>query len=516
MDILQTVDILPTSTLIYAILASMGVLSMYRKKNRERQRDIQFISLEDLVPQDHILRVIDKAIDFSFIYDEVEDLYSPLDGGRPGIDPVSLFKIVFIQYLFGIRSMRQTIREIEVNVAYRWFIGYGLTEKIPHFSTFGKNYVRRFQDTEIFEHIFQRILQEAMDAGFVDASAVFIDGTHIKANANRNRKERITVTKPVKQYQKELDEEIAKDREAHGKAPLPEKKDEVPETVEKTSSKTDPDSGMFVKGEHERCFAYISNTACDKNNFILGFYLGAGNIHDSQAFHELYQNLLPTLNATEAIAVDAGYKTPGIMREIIQSGKVPVVPYKRPMTKEGFFRKWEYVYDEHFGCYLCPNDKILNYSTTNRDGYREYKSNPADCAECPYRSQCTESKNMTKVVTRHVWADYAEQAEEYRYVPKYKEIYAMRKETIERVFADAKEKHGMRYATMRGLKKVRMQVTLTFACMNLKKLALWKKKTGMLPEKASRLVKNFCEIFKKMYFRHDAFIFDYECTVACG
>ena len=122
---------------------------MYRKKNRELQSQIQFISLEDLVPKDHILRAIDRAIDFSFIYDEVEGLYSSYEAGRPGIDPVSLFKIVFIQYLFGIRSMRQTIKEINVNVAYRWFIGYGLTEPIPHFSTFGKNYVRRFKDTYI-------------------------------------------------------------------------------------------------------------------------------------------------------------------------------------------------------------------------------------------------------------------------------------------------------------------------------------------------------------------------------
>ena len=489
---------------------------MYRKKNREIQNQIQFISLEDLVPQDHILRVIDKAIDFSFIYDEVKDLYSPLDGGRPGIDPVSLFKIVFIQYLFGIRSMRQTIREIEVNVAYRWFIGSGLTEKIPHFSTFGKNYVRRFKDTDIFEHIFGHILKEAMDAGFVDASAVFIDGTHIKANANRNRTEKITVTKPVKQYQKELEEEIAKDREAHGKAPLPEKKDDAPEEAEKTSSKTDPDSGMFIKGEHERCFAYVANTACDKNNFVLDFFLGAGTIHDSQAFHELYKKLLPHIEATEAVAVDAGYKTPGIMREIIKSGKVPVVPYKRPMTKEGFFRKYEYVYDEHFDCYLCPNDKVLEYSTTNREGYREYKSNPEDCSSCPFLSKCTGSRNKTKVVTRHVWADYSEQAEDYRYVPKYKEIYAMRKETIERVFADAKEKHGMRYATMRGLEKVRMQVTLTFACMNLKKLALWKKKTGRLPAGASRLLQKSCEIFKNIYYERCAFMFGCECTVFCG
>ena len=84
------------------------------------------------MPQNHILRAIDKAIDFSFIYEEVERLYS--DKGRPDIDTVSLFKIVFIQYLFSIRSMCQTIREIKVNVAYRWFIGYTLTEPVPHFS----------------------------------------------------------------------------------------------------------------------------------------------------------------------------------------------------------------------------------------------------------------------------------------------------------------------------------------------------------------------------------------------
>ena len=109
---------------------------MYRKKDRKLQKENVTVSLEELVPENHLLRIIDKAIDFNFIYDEVENLYS--DKGRPGIDPVSLFKIVFIQYLFGIRSMRQTIKEIEVNVAYRWFIGYSLTEPVPHFSTFGR------------------------------------------------------------------------------------------------------------------------------------------------------------------------------------------------------------------------------------------------------------------------------------------------------------------------------------------------------------------------------------------
>ena len=446
---------------------------MYKKKNRAKQHQMQFITLDDLVPADHILRLIDDAIDFSFIYDEVEGLYASGRDGRPGIDPVSLFKIIFIQYLFGIRSMRQTIKEIEVNTAYRWFIGYELLEPIPHFSTFSKNYTRRFKDTDIFEKIFQHILQDAVNNGFVDASAVFIDGTHIKASANKHKTQKVTVTKPIPQYKSELDQEIDNDRSQKGKKPF-DRDGNNDKTIKRTVSTTDPDSGMFVKGEHERQLAYVANTACDKHNFVLGFHLGAGNIHDSQMFHEVFKKLEVFKSEIKAVAVDAGYKTPGIMREIIQRGMIPVVPYKRPMTKKGFFKKTEYVYDEYYDCYICPANKLLHYSTTNREGYREYKSNPLECSQCPYIEKCTMSRNHTKVVTRHIWSEYMEYAEEYRHVFQYKEIYKQRRETIERVFADAKERHGLRYTMLRGLEKVKMQATLTFACMNLKKLAIWK------------------------------------------
>ena len=98
--------------------------------------------MDNLVPENHIIRKIDKAIDLSFIYDKVKHLYSPY--GTENIDPIVLFKIIMIQYIFGIRSMRQTIKEIQVNIAYRWYLGYGFDEQIPHFSTFGKNYKRQF------------------------------------------------------------------------------------------------------------------------------------------------------------------------------------------------------------------------------------------------------------------------------------------------------------------------------------------------------------------------------------
>ena len=465
---------------------------MYRKKDKSKQTQLQMLCIEDLVPKDHMLREIESAIDWSFIYDEVKGLYKEAEWGNPGIDPVVLFKIVFIQYLYGIRSMRQTIKEIEVNIAYRWFIGYDLTEPIPHFSTFGKNYKRRFEGTDIFERIFRHILEEAVRCGFVDASAIFIDGTHIRANANKNKKVKEIVAVEAKRYQKELDEEINRDREEHGKKPLKDHKDDDDEgnkgnggtstgkgeTKEITKSTTDPECGLFHKGEHEKQFAYIAGTACDKRNFILGFAVAPGNVHDSIMFDDVYNNTVSHFPEVETVVADSAYRTPWIAKKIIDDGRTPSLPYKCPMTPDGYFRKYEYVYDEYYDCYICPNNQVLRYSTTNRDGYREYKSDPEICKNCPCREQCTKSKDRQKTVTRHVWEEYLEKVEDYRHTPWVKALYDKRKQKIERVFADAKVKHGLRFTQLRGLAKVTMQVTLTFACMNLKKLAKWKRRAS--------------------------------------
>lgn len=141
------------------------------------------------------------------------------------------------------------------------------------------------------------------------------------------------------------------------------------------------------------------------------------------------------------------------------------------MTKDGFFRKYEYVYDEYCDCYICPANKILKYSTTNREGYREYKSNGRDCESCPYRSQCTESRNHVKVIARHLWESYMEQTKDIRHTLGMKALYDRRKETIERIFGSAKEYHGFRYTNMIGKARMTMKAALTYACINLKKLA---------------------------------------------
>ncbi|MEF2919130.1 MAG: IS1182 family transposase [Acutalibacteraceae bacterium] len=447
-------------------------------KTEEKRNQIQVFCIEELVPQDHLLRKIERAIDWSFIYDLVENKYC-LDNGRPSINPVTLIKIPIIQYMYGIKSMRQTIKEIEVNVAYRWFLGLDLMDKVPHFSTFGKNYSRRFKDTDIFEQIFSRILEECIKNKLVKPKEVFVDATHVKACANNKKVVKKIVQQEALFYEEQLMKEINIDREEHGKNPLKENnnKDNDNENndagsncKEEKCSTTDPESGWFHKGEHKQVFAYSVETACDKNGWILGYTVNKGNLHDSRTFKGLFDKIKnPKI---EKIIADAGYKTPAIAKLLLDENIEPIFPYKRPQTKDGFFKKYEYVYDEHFDCYICPNNQVLKYSTTNRDGYREYKSCGKECANCPYLSKCTESKNHVKVVTRHIWEDYTETCEDIRHTRGNKEIYNKRKETIERLFGTAKEHHGFRYTQLVGKAKMEMKVGLTFACLNLKKLAI--------------------------------------------
>ena len=351
-------------------------------KNADKKREqMMMFSMNDMVPQNHMLRLIDRAIDWNFIYDLVEEKYCP-DNGRPSMDPVMLIKIPFIQYLYGIKSMRQTMKEIEVNVAYRWFLGLDMLDPVPHFSTFGKNYTRRFKDTDLFEQIFSKILEDCMKYKLVNTEQIFVDATHVKACANSKKMRKRVAHEQALWYEEELNKEIEKDRLAHGKKPLKKKDDnqppasggtgndkdsiseELPEDVKtQKCSISDPESGWFRKGEHKHVFAYAVETACDKH-------------------------------------------------------------------------------------------------------------------ECQCLSKCTESKDHVKLITRHVWEEYMEVVEDIRHTIGNRQIYQLRKETIERIFGTAKEQHGFRYTQYVGKARMEMKAGFTFACMNLKKLAKILEKRG--------------------------------------
>ena len=416
-------------------------------KERKNRDQIEIFSIEEFVPTEHLLRKIDSAIDFSHIYDIVEELYCA-DNGRPSIDPVVIFKMVLIQHLYGLPSLRRTVEEIRMNVAYRWFLGYLMNEAIPHFSTLSYNFRHRYTEATI-EKVFFWILDEINAAGYLVPEAVFIDGTHIKANANLKKAVKRAVPKAARIYEEQLMEEINEDREEHEKKPFDGPK--PPEERKIQESKTDPESGVFHKGEHRKCFAYTAQTACDKNGYVMDVTVNPGNVHDSVAFDGLYDRLVERNPEIHAIVADAGYKTPWISKKVLDDNRIPVFPYSRPKGKKNFFPPYEFVYDEYFDCVICPANSILSYATTNRDGYREFRSRPYICQNCLLKSQCTENSKFEKTVTKHIWEAYLDRTEDIRHMPEYRSLYEKRKETIERVFADAKEKYAMRYHALSRL-----------------------------------------------------------------
>ena len=439
---------------------------------KDGRRDVVMVDLDALVPKDHLLRKIERVMDYDWLYERLDPYYCH-DNGRPGTDPVVLIKMVLIQHLFGIPSLRQTYREIKDTLSYRWFLGYNLLDNIPHFATVSYAFCKRFPE-ELAEEIFEHILNKAINNRMVDPNEIFIDGTHIKASANRKKFQKEQVKNTAKIYSEQLRQEVNAERERLGKKPLEDDDDEADggETVEKTVSTTDPDCGMFVKGEHERQFAYEAHTACDKKGFVLGVEVTAGNVHDSVAWDKVYDDVTSRYDV-EFVAMDAGYKTPWIAKKTLNDGKIPVLPYTRHTGNKDRYKPCEYTYDPANDTYTCPHGGILRHTTTDRDGKRTYRSTPTNCRSCPYKAKCGANEKGQKIHTTHIWQEYLDLVEQIRKTERGKDIYGRRKETIERVFADAKEKHGMRYTHHRGLTAVTRWVKLKYAAMNLKKLANW-------------------------------------------
>lgn len=145
----------------------------------------EICTIEDLVPAHHIVRAVDASVDWGRIYDSVEALYNA-DIGRPGVDPVVLIKIVLIQHIFRLRSLRQTVSEIEINLAYRWFIGYSLLEKIPHFSTVSANFVHRIKG-ELFDSIFADVIDEVISGCGLPPESLIYESPYLRRGASYDR-----------------------------------------------------------------------------------------------------------------------------------------------------------------------------------------------------------------------------------------------------------------------------------------------------------------------------------------
>ena len=436
--------------------------------NKNIQSEILLTTMEEIVPKDSLFRKIDSYIDFTFIYDEVKDLYCE-DNGRPSIDPIVLFKLVFIQALDGIKSMRKTCEKIKVDAEYRWFLGIPFGTDTPHFSTFSKNYERRFEGTDIFENIFINIVKQAQKYGMLN-DEFFMDSTHRKANANKNKYDDLIVEQ-VKKRKIDLEEEINEERKRIGKKPF-EYKNEIEKKHIKVS-KNDPESGFYHRDNKEKGFMYLEHrTVNGKCNIITDAHVTKGNLHDSVVCTERldYQKKKLHLNMNK-VGLDSGYDTLDIKKYFEKENIFGVIQYRSYGQGNTEIRKYEFIYLEEEDVYVCPKTGIvLPYRNIDKQGYKKYYDRK-QCGNCPYQKQCC-GKSKFRTIRRLICEKVNERARERRLSEKGKQLFKKRKTTVERSFGDSKQNHGYRFTLFKGVKKNQAYTHLICAAQNMKNIAI--------------------------------------------
>lgn len=433
------------------------------------QSEMILYTMDELVPEDSLFRKIDACIDFSFIYDEVKDLYC-CTNGRPSIDPVVLFKLVFIETLEGLKSMRKTCEKIKVDAEYRWFLGIPFGKSTPHYSTFSQNYIRRYAGTEVFENIFVKIVEQAIEYGLVKGETFFTDSTHKKANANKN-KYHGEIIKEVKKRREWLEKEINEERAKQRKKEF-EYTDEVEEKEIKVSE-TDEESGYYHRDNKEKGFMYLDHRTVDsKCNIIVDCYITKGNVHDSVPYISRLEYIKRKYGFDiKEVGIDSGYDTLDIKKYLHDNNIYGVIAYRRYARAETTVRKSRFKYIKESDCYICPETGvILEYTgRIDRNGYKYYSSKE-NCNNCPQKKGCCNKKKY-RTITRHIREDLNEEMRERRLSERGKELYKQRKEKIERSFADSKQNHGYRHAMYKGIEKNQNYTWLICAAQNMKNIA---------------------------------------------
>ena len=462
--------------------------------NKNIQSEILMTTMEELVPEDSLFRKIDKYIDFTFIYEEVKDLYCE-DNGRPSIDPVVLFKLVFIQAIEGIKSMRQTCKKIKVDAEYRWFLGIPFGRETPHFSTFSKNYERRFKGTEVFENIFINIVNQAQKYGMLN-DEFFMDSTHRKANANKNKYEDVIV-KEIKKRRLDLEEEINEERKRIGKKEFEYKDEEEKKHIK--VSKTDDESGYYHRDNKEKGFMYLEHrTVNGKCNIITDAYVTKGNIHDSVVCTDRLEYQKNKLNLRiDKVGLDSGYDNYDIKKYFEDNRIFGVIQYRRYGQGKTEIRKWKFQYMKEEDAYICPKTGVvLPYKNIDKNGYKKYYDRK-QCEGCPYQKECC-GNNKFRTIRRFINEEVNEKARERRLSEEGKKLFKKRKTTVERSFGDSKQNHGYRYTLYKGVEKNQSYTHLICAAQNMKNIAIKQDKVDGIPLHSSNLLEKITQNFKKI------------------
>lgn len=430
------------------------------------------VRLEDMVPHDHILRRIERAIDFSFIDRRTEALYSHT--GRPSVPPQVLVRMMVVGYLFGITSERRLCQEVHLNLAYRWFCGLSLEQKVPDHSTFSKNRYGRFAKTQLFRELFYDVVRQAMERGLVGGSHLTVDATTVAADASLESLEPLVVSMSPQQYVEQLDRlnppaatpeaEAAEDHDSPSRAKL---------SNDTHRSRSDPEARLLAKPFQKTQLAYSANVLMDNaQRVIVEVEVTEPNLHqEGQAAGQMLERSRLRLGLDpQTLGGDKAYGYGAAVRRICEAGVTPHVP--APVTgqwnAEGIFGKERFVYDRERDELICPAGKRLHRRTEHaRNRQTEYAARLKDCRDCPLKAQCTRARY--RVTHRHWDQDYLAVAAAQRSRAGYRFSQRCRKR-IEHLFAEAKEQMGLRRARRRGWSNVSEQCLLTALALNLKRI----------------------------------------------
>jgi len=419
--------------------------------------------LEDQVPENHLLRLIDKHISFEFVRQQLKDSYS--ETGRPSIDPELLLRILLIGYLYGITSERKLVEELRMHLAWRWFTGLGFDQEIPHHSTFSKNRHGRFQGSKLFELLFEQIVRQGVEVGLVRGKHLSVDGSFVEANAAKESRipreqlaEAAQVHQTVRQYLKEVEEQNPVEEPVHQQEQV---------------STTDPDSTYATKGGTPARLGYYDNYLVDNDScLIVGVQATAARMsQETVAAQDMLTRFAQWRGQEpESVAADTTYGNGEFLQWLADRSITPYMRTRDSIHRKNspFFGPERFTYEPEHDRYICPAGQPLNYGgRSHRNHAWSYIGTRKRCGPCSLRPQCTSAAFRCLVIHQHEPA--RQRARALVNTPEFAQAQRQRKK-VEALFAELKNQIGLRRLRLRRLKFVREQFWLAAAAQNIKRL----------------------------------------------
>jgi transposase len=429
------------------------------------------ISLESLVPADHLVRRLASAVDLGWVRAETASHYSHT--GKPSIDPVVIAKMMILGFLYHVDSERQLLREIQVNLAYRWYLGYDLDEDIPHHSVLSK--ARRRLGQDFFERLFGAVLQRCRQAGLIDGRNVLIDSTLVKGNAAM---ESVTALKySPAEYVAQLEANCPLPQEQTERLPeketLGSQRPRADRLRDQKHSRTDVEATLARKGK-TTVLGYKAHICADsRQGIITAVTVSTAAADDTVAVPELLEKHEGRLEAKpQRVVADGAYGSQDCLAYVQDQGIETVIKKRSGGNKHGGYDKEQFTYDVSRDIFICPAGVPLRRIRTDLQQHKaHYRGAVRGCAACGQRAACLGEKSTARArtVTRFDSA-YESRAQAACGSGLGRRLLHLRHTLLEGLFGQAKNFHGLGRARWRGLGNMLIQSLVIATVLNLKKL----------------------------------------------